>query len=47
MFSVAADMLWVYTVQCKRNKITRILPRLLTAVLGITKKTHEHLLSIN
>jgi len=26
MFNVAAAMLWVYIVQCKRNKITRVLP---------------------
>jgi len=28
---------WVYIVQCKRDKITGVLPRLLTAALGTTK----------
>jgi len=41
MFSVATAMLWVYIVQCKRDKITRVLPCLLTAALGTTKITQN------
>jgi len=37
MFNVAAGMLWVYIVQCKRDKITQVLPCLLTVALGTTK----------
>jgi len=37
MFSVAAAMLWVYIVQCERDKITGVLPCLLTAALGTAK----------
>jgi len=35
MFSITAAMLWVYTVQGKRDKITRVLPCLLTARLEL------------
>jgi len=40
MFSVSAAILWVYIVQSKYDKLTRALPRLLTAVLGNNAETY-------
>ena len=36
IFRVAAAMLWEHIVQCKRDNIIRVLPCLLTDVLGST-----------
>ena len=47
MFGVATAMLLVYTAQCKREKITLVLPFLLTAALETTKIVQKHTLVIN
>jgi len=47
MFSVATVILWAYIVQCKRDKITRSLPCLFTAVIGTTKITQKYTPLIN
>ena len=46
MFSVADAILWVYSVQCKRDKIARVPICLVTAGLGTTKITQKHTPSI-
>jgi len=41
MFCVAAAILWVYIVQCKRDKITLVLPYLVTAERGTDNNNPE------
>ena len=47
IYIVFVAMLWVYIVQCKHNKITRVLPYLLTAALGTTKVTEKHYYAVD
>jgi len=46
VFRHTGAILWVYVVQCKRDKITQIQPCLPTVALGTTRITQKYTLSI-